>query len=93
MVRVDLNVISIAGLVLGAVAAVLVVVQYNTEADMRLGNYLGPDVPLAEIPLPWVVLFAALVTYGVGRVIWIVRNRGGLPDLPHREPPHDDGED
>ena len=85
MVRVDLNIISVIGLILGAVAAVLVVVEYNTEADMRLGNYLGPNVPLAEIPLPWVVLFAALITYGVGRIVWIVRNRGGMPDLPSRD--------
>jgi hypothetical protein len=84
MVRVDLNIISVIGLILGAVAAVLVVVEYNTEADMRLGNYLGPDVPLAEIPLPWVVLFAALVTYAVGRFVWIIKHRGGMPQLPPR---------
>jgi cytochrome bd-type quinol oxidase subunit 1 len=84
MVRVDLNVISVIGLILGAVAAVLVVIQYNTEADMRLGSLLGEGVPLAEIPLPWVVLFAALITYAVGRIVWIVKHHGGMPQLPGR---------
>jgi len=84
MVRVDLNVISVIGLILGAVAGVLVIFEYNTGADMRLGNYLGPDVPLAAVPLPWVVLFAALITYASGRVIWVVKNRGGMPEFPTR---------
>ena len=84
MVRVDLNVIAVIGLILGAVAGVLVVVQYNTDADMRMGSLFWEGVPLAEIPLPWVVLFAALITYAVGRVVWIVRHRGGMPQLPVR---------
>ena len=31
-----------------------------------------------------VVLFAALITYSVGRVIWVIKNRGGMPQLPTR---------
>jgi hypothetical protein len=46
-------------------------------------------VPLAAIPLPWVVLFAALITYAVGRVVWVIKNRGGMPQLPTR-PDEDD---
>ena len=85
MVRVDLNIISVIGLILGGVAALLVVVEVNTDVDMRLGSYLGPNVPLAAVTLPWIVLFAALITYGTGRMIWIIRNRGGMPDLPPRD--------
>ena len=89
MVRVDLNVISVIGLILGGVAGVLVIVQYNTDSDMLLESYLGPNVPLAKIPLPWVVLFAALITYAVGRIVWIIKHRGGMPQLPGR---HDEDE-
>ncbi|MEN8148973.1 MAG: hypothetical protein ABFS86_04070 [Planctomycetota bacterium] len=84
MVRVDLNIISVVGLVLGAVAGVLFIVQHNVDADMRLGSYLGPDVPLAEIPLGGVILFVALITYAFGRVLWVVKHRGGMPNLPPR---------
>jgi hypothetical protein len=85
MVRVDLNIVSVIGLILGAVAGVLVLVQYQAELDMRLGNYLGEGFPLAELPLPWVVLFLAVITYGVGRIMYLVKHRGGMPELPRRD--------
>lgn len=84
MVKVDLNRISVAGLILGVVAAILLTIERATESDFRVGRLLGPDAPFAGVPLYWIVGLVALLVYLVGRVVQLHRDGYGMPRRPDR---------
>jgi len=88
MLRVDLNRISIAGLLLALVAALLVLFELTTGADVRVQRLLGEGAPLARVPLAWVFALAGLIVYAIGRIVQIVTDRAGLP--PRRRAPREE---
>jgi hypothetical protein len=84
MVKVDLNRVSVAGLVLGAVAAILLTIRLLTRSEITVGGLLGENAPFAKVPIYWAVALVALLVYLVGRVIQLHRDNYGMPRRPDR---------
>jgi hypothetical protein len=84
MVRVDLNAISIVGLVLGGVAAVFVFLEWQFEIAFPVSRIFGPNAPYAEVPIAWIFAIIGIVIYLIGRIVFVVKTRGGMPVLPKR---------
>jgi hypothetical protein len=74
MVKIDLNRICIAGLVLFGVALALFAIDHLTGSPLTMGRILGPDAPWAPIPVWLIIAVLSAVVYLVGRVVWITRH-------------------
>ncbi|MHC4472541.1 MAG: hypothetical protein ACYTDY_03485 [Planctomycetota bacterium] len=86
MVRVDLNRISIVGLIMGGAAIILLLLDSRAEQDWTVATVLGPDAPLAGYSLWMILAVGSIIVYLTGRLIHLARNRFGMPPPP---PPRD----
>jgi predicted membrane channel-forming protein YqfA (hemolysin III family) len=84
MVRVDLNAISIVGLVLGGIAAVFVFLEWQFQIAFPVSRIFGPDALYAEVPIAWIIAICGIVIYLIGRIVYVVKTRGGMPVLPKK---------
>ncbi len=80
MVKIDLNRISVIGLLLFAGAVIVLLLA----GDRTVGSLLGEGAPLAEVYLWMVVAVAAMLVYIAGRLIWLIRNNFGVPERSRR---------
>ncbi len=92
MVKVDLNWISVVGLVLGVAAAALMVREMTADSPWTVGALLGPEAPGANLSIWMVLAVAGAAVYLVGRIVFLARNQIGAPP-PVRRRPRDGGED
>lgn len=80
MVKVDINRISLIGLLLFPLAVIILIF----EGDRTVGSLLGEGAPFANVFLWMVVAVAAMLVYIVGRAIWLVKNNFGMPGSRRR---------
>jgi hypothetical protein len=85
MVRVDLNKISIVGLLLGGVALVLLLLESRSEESWTVARVLGPNAPLARVSIWMVFAVVGVLVYLTGRLLFLARNRFGMPEPLRRE--------
>jgi hypothetical protein len=80
MVRVDLNRISIVGLLLGGAAVVLLILESRSEESWTVGRFLGEGAPLARVSLWMVFAVVGVLVYLTGRLVYLVQHRSEMPE-------------
>jgi len=79
MLKLKLNWISLAGLVLLIAAVALHALDVWGGKSWTVGTLLGPDAPWANVYLWLVLLVLAAIVYLVGRSIWLFRQMNREP--------------
>ncbi len=74
MIRVDLNRIAIAGLLLFVAAVVVLIVDYNSEGRLTMAYVFGAGAPWPQIPIWMILAVAAAILYLLGRAVWLIRH-------------------
>ncbi len=77
--RVDLNRIAIAGLVLLVLTGVLLIFEWSTGENYTLRRVLGIGGAPGNAPVAWILGIAGGIVYLCGRVIYIGRHPPGMP--------------
>lgn len=75
MVRVDLNTVSVVGLLLGLAALALVLLEYGTDTTLTVATVLGPGAPWARVQVWMIIAVAGVAVYLAGRILWLLKHR------------------
>lgn len=74
MIKVDLNILSIAGLLFGAASLVLLLAG-ESLGDPTMESVFGEGAPFGKVALYMIFAFVGICVYLAGRVVWLLKNR------------------
>ncbi len=78
MIKIELNMLSIAGLLFGLSAMALLLVEVKFEESFTVARIFGPGAPFAKSHIWMILAIVGATVYLAGRIVWLFKEHIGM---------------